>query len=83
MSGSRAVASMDAMATPKKPADSTNKGDRHKPSRMFRVPLSMAKLLDQLGQEELGSSSTEQLKNAIREYLQRKGKLNPPPKPTS
>jgi len=55
----------------KKPADV----DRHKPSKMFRVPVAMAKLLKELGEEEIGSSATEQLKIAIREYLQKKGKL--------
>lgn len=60
------------------PSDKEGKGDdRHKPSRMFRVPTAMANLLDELGEEELGSSATEQLKIALREYLQRKGKLKP------
>ena len=53
-------------------------GDRHKPSKMFRVPTRMAELLEELAEEELGSSAAEQLKNAIREYLQRKGKLPTP-----
>jgi hypothetical protein len=67
------VATIGRMADKKKP---TTKGSgRNKPSRMFRVPLAMANLLDELANEELGSSATEQLKLAIREYLQRKGKL--------
>lgn len=73
---------MKRMGSNKKPQDdkkasSEKSDDRHKPSRMFRVPMAMAKLLDELGEEEIGSSATEQLKNAVREYLQRKGKLKP------
>lgn len=80
MSRTHSAATMDRMADKKKPAASAKDGDRHKPSKMFRVPTPMAKLLEELGNEELGSSASEQLKIAIREYLLRKGKL---PKPTS
>jgi hypothetical protein len=64
------------MADKKKPSGKS--GDRHKPSRMFRVPTKMADLLDELAAEELDSSGPEQLKIAIREYLTRKGKWPPP-----
>lgn len=50
-------------------------GDRHKPSKMFRVPTALADLLEELAEEEVGTSSSEQLKTAVREYLIRKGKL--------
>lgn len=68
---------MRRMAPKKKPLSAG--GDRHKPSKMFRVPTRMAELLEELAVEELGSSAAEQLKIAIREYLHRKGKLTPKP----
>ena len=50
--------------------------DRHKSeTRMFRIPMAWANLLDELADEEMSGSTTEQLKNAVREYLQKKGKL--------
>lgn len=74
-----ATATLERMANNKKPQKgNAPKGDRHKPSKMFRVPVRMAELLEELGEEELDSSASEQLKIAIREYLQRKGKLVPP-----
>jgi len=42
---------------------------------MFRIPMAWANLLDELADEEMSGSTTEQLKNAVREYLQKKGKL--------
>jgi hypothetical protein len=71
---------MDRMANPNKKRKQGHgpRPDRHKPSRMFRLPSRMADLLDELGEEEIGSSATEQLKNAVREYLVRKGKLSRP-----
>jgi hypothetical protein len=55
------------------------KPDRHKPGKLVRVPLRMYQLLQELADEEF-NTPTEQTKVAIREYLQRKGKL---PKPKS
>ena len=75
------AATLNRMGNKKKPQPDKAKGDRHKPSRMFRVPTRMAELLDQLGRRELDSSAAEQLKIAVREYLHRKGML--PDHPTA
>jgi hypothetical protein len=77
LSGLHPAATLIGMGANKKP-QRDSKGDRHKPSKMFRVPTPMAELLEELGREEIGSSATEQLKIAIREYLQRKGKIAKP-----
>lgn len=47
-------------------------GDRHKPRRMAAIPLSMAAKLDDLVKLN-GSDFTEEVRNAVREYLQRHG----------
>lgn len=75
MLNNRPADTITRMAAKKKP---TNDGDKHKPSRMFRVPLRMAELLDEIAEEELGTTAAEHHRTAIREYLQKKGKL---PKP--
>jgi hypothetical protein len=64
---------MPFMARPK----TTN--DRHKPSRMVRIPEPMAVALEELAREEF-NSLTEQVKIAVREYLTRHDRL-PKPKP--
>lgn len=51
--------------------------DRHKPSRMVRVPEALASALEQLAREQFNSLA-EQVKDAVREYLEKRGRL---PKP--
>jgi hypothetical protein len=62
----------------------TTKGDRHKPSRMVRIPEPLAKALESIAAEEFNSLA-EQVKTACREYLERKGRLPKPgnPRPKS
>lgn len=67
-------ATMIRMADKKKP------GDRHKPSRMLRLPELLAKALEELAREDF-NSITEQAKIAVREYLERRDRL-PKPKPS-
>jgi hypothetical protein len=55
------------------------KQDRHKPSRMVRIPEVFAAALEGIAAEEF-NKLTDQVKIAIREYLERKGRL---PKPTN
>lgn len=69
-SGQTTLIPMGKSRKPQKPGT-----DRHKPSKMFRLPTRLAELLEELALDEIGSSASEQLKNAVREYLQRKGKL--------
>jgi len=67
---------MERMARGQKPDhDPAKKPDSHKPSRMFRIPLPLVELLEKLADKDL-STTTEQLKSAIREYLQRRGMLD-------
>ena len=84
MNGTLTPPTLNRMGSKKNPPADTPKADRHKPSRMFRVPTKMALLLDRLAEKELDSSASEQLKIAVREYLGRKGMLpgadSPPPK---
>lgn len=63
------------MSNKKKPDGNKKSSGKNKPSRMFRVPVRMAALLDELAEKELDSSAAEQLRNAIREYLHKKGML--------
>jgi hypothetical protein len=82
----RRVATIDRMARkppsprgdetpPPPPPPPESRAGRHKPSKMYRVPKALSDLLEEVAREELGTSASEQLKFAIREYLQRKGKL--------
>ncbi len=80
MSTHQNAATMDRMARNKKP-QGDHQTDRHKPSKMVRIPIQMMRLLEELAAEELGSSTAEQLRMAIREYLQKKGKWSKPPMP--
>ena len=50
----------------------------YKPYRAYRVPMALAELLAELAGEEIGTNETDHVKAAIREYLQRKGKLRKP-----
>jgi hypothetical protein len=59
------------------PADDSGKNDRHKPAKLVRIPERLVSLLQELADEEF-NNVTEQAKIAVREYLQRRGKL---PKP--
>jgi len=56
---------MLCMAPKKKQA-----GDRHKPSRMTRIPERMAAQLEKLA-EHKSTSLVDEVKQAIREYLER------------
>jgi len=51
--------------------------DKHKPSRMVRIPEAMAVALETMADEQF-NSLTEQVKVAVREYLERNNRL---PKP--
>lgn len=53
--------------------------DRHKPSRMVRIPEAFAVVLEEMAAEQL-NSVTEQVKSAIREHLIRLGRWPVPPK---
>jgi hypothetical protein len=71
------LATVERMATKKKPGDS----DRHKPSRMVRVPAALAAELEKYASEQF-NSLTEEVKAAVREYLEKRGRLpkqGPPP----
>ena len=63
-----------------------NTTDAHKPSRMCRIPEAMAVALEGLAAEQF-NSLTEQVKIAVREYLERNHRLpkpaTPKAKPTS
>lgn len=65
------------MRDKKKQAD----GDRHKPGKLVRIPERLVSLLRELADEDF-NSVTEQAKIAVREYLQRKGKLPPRQEPS-
>jgi hypothetical protein len=53
--------------------------DRHKPSRMVRIPEAMAVALERIADEQF-NSLTEQVKAAVREYLEKRDRLPKPPK---
>lgn len=53
--------------------------DRHKPSRMVRIPEAMAVALEQVAAEQF-NSLTEQVKIAVREYLFRLDRMPTPGK---
>jgi hypothetical protein len=63
-------ATLTQMANPKNP-------DKHKPNRMVRIPEAMALALEQMAAEQF-NSLTEQVKIAVREYLERHQRM---PKP--
>jgi len=65
---------MILMAT--KPKQSS---DRHKPSKMVRIPLPIALALDQLAAEQF-NRLPDQVLAACREYLEKHGRLPKPPK---
>ena len=67
------LATIHGMATKKQ-------ADRHKPSRMVRIPEVIARALEQIGEEQF-NSLTEQVKVACREYLEKHGRLPRPSKP--
>jgi hypothetical protein len=52
--------------------------DRHKPSRMVRIPEAMAAALEEVAAEQF-NTLTEQVKVGLREYLERMGRLPKPP----
>lgn len=47
--------------------------DRHKPSRMVRLPVILTAPLDEVAEENVTDLTTE-VKRAVREYLERLGK---------
>lgn len=51
---------------------------KYKPYRAYRVPMAMAELIAELAEEEIGTDESEHVRTAVREYLQRKGKLKKP-----
>lgn len=53
-------------------------GEQRKPARMVRVPEALYLLLAEVAEEEIGTDTTEHARAAIREYLQRKGKIPRP-----
>lgn len=59
-------------------ADKKKAADRHKPSRMLRLPEPLGKALEELAREDF-NSVTEQVKVAVREYLERRDRLPKPP----
>lgn len=64
------AATITRMATSKKV-------DKHKPSRMVRIPEAMAVALEGLAEEQF-NSLTEQVKIAVREYLEKNNRLPRP-----
>lgn len=62
-------------------ASKKNPLDRHKPSRMTRVPERMAKLLEKLASQK-ETNLVSEVKQAVREYLERQGMWPPPTKST-
>ncbi len=65
------VATLDRMAE--------KKTDKHKPSRMVRIPEPMAVELEKMADEQF-NNLTEQVKIAVREYLEKHARL---PKPSA
>lgn len=55
--------------------------DRHKPGKLVRLPERLVNLLRELADEDF-NSTTEQAKIAVREYLQKRGKLPRPEQPS-
>lgn len=68
------LATIPSMAAKKKQTD------KHKPSRMVRIPEAMAVAMEQIADEQF-NSLTEQVKIACREYLERMNRLPKPQKP--
>lgn len=68
------VATLKGMATKKKP-------DKHKPSRMVRIPEALAKALEEVAEQHF-NKLTDQVKIAVREYLEKHDKLPKPSRPT-
>ena len=70
---------MNGMASKRKPpagqAEST--GDRHKPSKMYRVPMHLALAIERLAEKEW-TTGTTQVMLAVKFYLQHKGELAKP-----
>jgi len=63
---------MSVMSAPKK---KRGEPEKRKPYRTVRLPESLCLLVDKLTDKEIGSDLTEHTRNAMREYLQRKGLL--------
>lgn len=72
------IATISPMAAKK----NTKTDDRHKPSRMVRLPEALAEVLDDIASEQFNSLA-EQVKIAVREYLERKDRLPKPDRPKS
>jgi len=66
------------IATIHRMATKTNT-DRHKPSRMVRIPEAFALVMEELAADEL-NCLTEQVRTAVREHLIRLGRWPVPPK---
>ena len=64
-------------ATLKRMATNKKNADKHKPSRMVRIPEAMAAALEEMAEEQF-NSLTEQVKVAVREYLERNKRLPTP-----
>lgn len=52
--------------------------DRHKPGRLVRIPAVWCVVLEELGAVEQ-NNLTDQVKTAVREYLERRDRLPKPP----
>jgi len=52
--------------------------DRHKPSKMVRIPLPIAKALEQMALEQF-NKLPDQVLAACREYLEKHNRLPKPP----
>lgn len=70
------VCTLNGMASKK----SANNDDRHKPSRMVRLAEPLAAALEEVAAEQF-NSLTEQVKIAVREYLEKLDRM-PRPKPS-
>lgn len=66
---------MPVMKSKKKATPKTGSKVNRTPSRMVRIPESLAVHVDRLVEEDIGTDFTEHVKNALREYLQRRSKL--------
>jgi hypothetical protein len=58
-------------------ATDSSKSDTHKPSRMVRIPEAMATALEEIAEEQF-NNLTDQVKIAVREYLERNNRLPRP-----
>jgi predicted transcriptional regulator len=63
---------MEKKSKKRRDAQADKVNDRHKPSFMVRVPMAFADGLDEMVERNV-SDRTEEVKTAIREYLQRHG----------